>query len=137
MVKTAEFELVAPEELLLSESIELVVVPGAEGDFGFLPGHSPLISALRTGIITIYERDEIKKRLFVSGGFAEVTPERCTVLADEAVSIETANRRDVESRVQAGQEVFDAAGEDEKEEAAEALRISKALLAALDTVGQA
>ena len=105
-------------------------MPGAEGDFGVLPGHSPLISTLRTGVITVYEKDKVKKRLFVSGGFAEVTPERCTVLADEAVSIETANRRDVENRIQAGQEVFDAASEDEKEDAAEAPRISKALLAA-------
>ena len=137
MAKTAEFELVAPEELLLSELVELVVVPGAEGDFGVLPGHSPLISTLRTGVITVYEKDKVKKRLFVSGGFAEVTPERCTVLADEAVSIETANRRDVENRIQAGQEMFDTASEDEKEDAAEALRISKALLAALDTAGQA
>ena len=137
MAKTAEFELVAPEELLLSELVELVVVPGAEGDFGVLPGHSPLISTLRTGVITVYEKDKVKKRIFVSGGFAEVTPERCTVLADEAVSIETANRRDVENRIQAGQEMFDTASEDEKEDAAEALRISKALLAALDTAGQA
>ena len=137
MAKTAEFELVAPEELLLSELVELVVVPGAEGDFGVLPGHSPLISTLRTGVITVYEKDKVKKRLFVSGGFAEVTPERCTVLADEAVSIETANRRDVENRIQAGQEMFDTASEDEKEDAAEALRVSKALLAALDTAGQA
>ena len=137
MAKTAEFELVAPEELLLSELVELVVVPGAEGDFGVLPGHSPLISTLRTGVITVYEKDKVKKRIFVSGGFAEVTPERCTVLADEAVSIETANQRDVEKRVEAGQEVFDSANEDEKENAAEALRISKALLAALDTAGQA
>ena len=137
MAKTAEFELVAPEELLLSELVELVVVPGAEGDFGVLPGHSPFISTLRTGVITVYEKDEVKKRLFVSGGFAEVTPERCTVLADEAVSIETANRSDVESRVEAGQEELDSANEDEKENAAEALRISKALLAALDTAGQA
>lgn len=137
MAKTAEFELVAPEELLLSELVELVVVPGAEGDFGVLAGHSPLISTLRTGVITVYEKDEVKKRIFVSGGFAEVTPERCTVLADEAVSIETANRLDVEKRVEAGQEVFDSANDDEKENAAEALRISKALLVALDTVGRA
>ena len=137
MAKTAEFELVAPEELLLSEIVELVVVPGAEGDFGVLPGHSPLISTLRTGVISVYEKDEIKKRLFVSGGFAEVTPERCTVLADEAVSIEAVDRHDVENRVQADQEIFDAANEDEKEDAAEALRISEALLAALDTAGQA
>jgi len=137
MVKTAQFELVAPEELLLSELVELAVVPGAEGDFGFMPGHSPFISTLRTGVITVYEGDEVRKRLFVSGGVAEITPERCTVLADEAVSIETANRRDVENRVRASQEMFDAAREDEKDDAAEALRISKALLAVLDTAGQA
>jgi len=120
MANTVEFELVAPEELLFSESVELVVVPGAEGDFGVLPGHSPLISTLRTGVIAVYENDTVNRRIFVSGGFAEVTPERCTVLADEAVALES-----------------DAASDDDKENAAAALAVSEALLLALDTVGQA
>jgi len=137
MVNTVDFELVAPEELLFAERTELVVVPGAEGNFGVLPGHAPFISTLRTGVIAVYEKDAVNKRIFVSGGFAEVTPERCTVLADEAVVLETANRSDVENRVKAGQEVLDEASEDEKESAAEALGVSKALLAALDTAGQA
>ncbi len=137
MADTVEFELVAPEELLFSEPVELVVVPGAEGDFGVLPGHSPLISTLRTGVIAVYENDAVSQRIFVSGGFAEVTPERCTVLADEAVTLESANRSDVEERVKANREALESAADDDKENAAAALAVSEALLLALDTAGQA
>jgi len=137
MADTVEFELVAPEELLFSEPVELVVVPGAEGDFGVLPGHSPLISTVRTGIIAIYENDTVNRRIFVSGGFAEVTPERCTVLADEAVALESANRSDVEARVKTDRETLESAPDDDKDAAAAALAISEALLLALDTAGQA
>ncbi len=137
MADTVEFELVAPEELLFSEPVELVVVPGAEGDFGVLPGHSPLISTLRTGVIAVYENDSVNRRIFVSGGFAEVTPERCTVLADEAVALDAADRAAIEDRVKADREAVDKADEDNKENAAAALAVSEALLAALDTAGQA
>ncbi|MGY9018315.1 MAG: ATP synthase F1 subunit epsilon [Alphaproteobacteria bacterium] len=137
MADTVEFELVAPEELLFSEPVELVVVPGAEGDFGVLPGHSALISTLRTGVIAVYENDAVSQRIFVSGGFAEVTPERCTVLADEAVTLESANRSDVEERVKANREALESAADDDKENAAAALAVSEALLLALDTAGQA
>jgi F-type H+-transporting ATPase subunit epsilon len=137
MADTVEFELVAPEELLFSEPVELVVVPGAEGDFGVLPGHSALISTLRTGVIAVYENDAVSQRIFVSGGFAEVTPERCTVLADEAVTLESANRSDVEERVKANREALQSAADDDKENAAAALAVSEALLLALDTAGQA
>ena len=137
MADTVEFELVAPEELLFSEPVELVVVPGAEGDFGVLPGHSPLISTLRTGVIAVYENDAVSQRIFVSGGFAEVTPERCTVLADEAVTLESANRSDVEERVKANREALESAADDDKENAAAALAVSEALLLALDIAGQA
>lgn len=137
MADTVEFELVAPEELLFSEPVELVVVPGAEGDFGVLPGHSPLISTLRTGVIAVYENDSVNRRIFVSGGFAEVTPERCTVLADEAVALESVNRSDVEARVKTDREALESAADDDKESAAAALAVSEALLLALDTAGQA
>jgi F-type H+-transporting ATPase subunit epsilon len=137
MADTVEFELVAPEELLFSEPVELVVVPGAEGDFGVLPGHSPLISTLRTGVISVYENDAVNRRIFVSGGFAEVTPERCTVLADEAVALESANRSEVEERVKADRATLESAADGDKENAAAVLAISEALLLALDTVGQA
>jgi F-type H+-transporting ATPase subunit epsilon len=86
------FELVTPERLILSTQVEMVVVPGTEGNFGVLPGHAPFISTIRPGTVDIYEGRTIAQRIFVSGGIAEVTPERCTVLADEALPPEALDR---------------------------------------------
>ena len=77
----------------------MVVVPGTEGNFGVLPGHAPLISTIRPGTIDIYEGNAIAERIFVVGGLAEVTPERCTVLADEAMPPEDARPRPARSRI--------------------------------------
>lgn len=92
MAEKLQFELVSPEKLLLSEQVHMVVVPGGEGNFGVLPGHSLLISTVRPGVIDVYEDEEISERIFVSGGFAEVTPQRCTVLADEAMPLSSLDR---------------------------------------------
>ena len=72
------FELVSPERLLISQAVEMVVLPGAEGDFGALPEHAPTVAALRPGVISVFENNQVIERVFVAGGFAEVTPERCT-----------------------------------------------------------
>src|SRR5579862_6416415 len=80
-----DLELVSPERLLLSEPVDMAVIPGTEGDFGVLAGHTLFISTLRPGVIDVYQGERITNRLFVGGGFAEVTETRCTVLADEAV----------------------------------------------------
>jgi F-type H+-transporting ATPase subunit epsilon len=92
MANKVQFELVSPEKLLLSEAVDMVVVPGTEGNFGVLPGHALFISTVRPGVIDVYEDKNISERIFVSGGFAEVTPERCTVLADEAVPLASLDR---------------------------------------------
>src|SRR6266481_199363 len=92
MAERVQFELVTPELLVLSEMVEMVVVPGTEGNFGVLPGHAPLISTIRPGTIDVYEGRAITERIFVVGGIAEVTPERCTVLADEAIPPDTLDR---------------------------------------------
>jgi F-type H+-transporting ATPase subunit epsilon len=97
MAGRVQFELVTPERLLVSETVEMVVVPGTEGNFGVLPGHAPLISTIRPGMIEIYEGQTITRRFFVVSGVAEVTPERCTVLADEAVSPDTLDRPAIEA----------------------------------------
>jgi F-type H+-transporting ATPase subunit epsilon len=76
-------EIISPEKLLLSRTVDMVVIPGTEGDLGILPGHAKLITGLRGGLVDIYERGTITDRFFVTGGFAEVTEERCSVLADE------------------------------------------------------
>ncbi len=72
MANAVQFELVSPERLVISAEVDMVVVPGAEGDFGVLPGHAPLISNVRPGVISIYNDRAIEARVFVAGGFAEV-----------------------------------------------------------------
>src|ERR1700732_5597825 len=89
MADRVQFELVTPERLVLSTMVEMVVVPGTEGNFGVLPGHAPLISTIRPGTIEIYEGGTVTRQIFIVSGTAEVTPERCTVLADEAVPLDT------------------------------------------------
>ena len=139
MADTVEFELVAPERLLLSTAVSMVVVPGAEGDFAAMPGHAAFISGIRTGIIDVYENSTnvIDRRIFVSGGFAEVTPERCTVLADEAVALDGADREAADQRLKAAREALDDADSDSARDAAAAeFAIAEALLAAIGANAQ-
>ncbi len=100
MPEQVNFELVTPERMVLSELVDMVVVPGTEGNFGVLPGHSLLISAIRPGTIDVYQGQTVTRRIFVVGGFAEVTPERCTVLAKEAFPAEELNRSSIEGELQ-------------------------------------
>jgi F-type H+-transporting ATPase subunit epsilon len=93
--------LVSPEKLLLSEAVSMVVVPGTEGNFGVLPGHALFISTVRPGVVDVYQDGKISERIFVSGGFAEVTPERCTVLADEAVPLSALDRTAIDNEAKA------------------------------------
>jgi F-type H+-transporting ATPase subunit epsilon len=76
-------EIISPEKLLVSKPVDMVVIPGTEGDLGILPGHSKLITSLRGGLVDLYENNAITDRFFVTGGFAEVTEDRCSVLADK------------------------------------------------------
>jgi F-type H+-transporting ATPase subunit epsilon len=101
MADKLQFELVSPERLLLSEQVHMVIVPGSEGNFGVLPGHALFISTVRPGVIDVYEDQTVSERIFVSGGFAEVTPERCTVLADEALPLSSIDRGDTEQQMRA------------------------------------
>jgi F-type H+-transporting ATPase subunit epsilon len=97
------FQLVAPERLLASAEVDMVVAPGVEGDFGVLPQHSLFMTVLRPGVIEIHEGGRVRERIFVGGGFAEVNERGCTVLAEEAmpvaeIDVETARRRLAEAR---------------------------------------
>jgi F-type H+-transporting ATPase subunit epsilon len=82
---TFHFDLVSPEKLLFSGEVSQVDVPGAEGDFGVLANHAPLVSTVRPGILVIYNEGGEKLPVVVNGGFAEVGPAGLTVLADMAV----------------------------------------------------
>ncbi len=94
-----QLEIVSPDRLLLSQPVDMAVIPAAEGDMGVMPGHSPMIVLLRGGMIVLHEGGRPTSRLFVSGGFAEITPERCTVLADEAVPAAEVSRSAAEARL--------------------------------------
>ncbi len=84
---TFHFELVSPERLLFSGEVDQVDVPGAEGDFGVLAGHAPMVSTLRPGVLTVVSGGA-RQRIVVFGGFAEVNGKGLTVLADNAAAIE-------------------------------------------------
>lgn len=120
MAATFELELVSPEKLLLSRPVEMAVIPAAEGEMGVLPGHAPMIVALRGGIIRVTEGGQVTDRLFVPGGFAEITPARVTVLADEAVPVALLSRAAAAGRVRDAEAAYQAATAEapEKREAA-------------------
>ena len=80
-------EIVSPERLLLSRDVEMVVMPGYEGDLAAMPDHAPMIVLLRGGVIALHEGGAVTERFFVSGGFAEITPDRCTILADDVMPV--------------------------------------------------
>ncbi len=107
--ESVELEIVSPEKLLLSRAVDMVVIPASEGDIGVLPNHAPMIVLLRGGTIAIHEGGKVTERLYVSGGFAEITPERCTVLADEAVPIGELSRAEGERRLGEAEAAYAAA----------------------------
>ena len=130
-----EFELVSPEKILKSEPVEMVVVPGTEGDFGVLPGHSLLIAEVRPGVIDIHEGGQVTESIFVAGGFAEVSPEHCTVLAEEAVPVADIDKNDAHKRLEDAKAALAEATEAEDGDTGRAekrLKAAEAMLAAVD-----
>ncbi len=95
---TFHFELVSPEKLLISGDVEQVDVPGAEGDFGVLAGHAPMVTTLRPGILTVHSAGG-EQKIVVLGGFAEVSAEGLTVLADVAEKVADIDRETVKTRI--------------------------------------
>lgn len=124
-----EFELVTPERLVISRGVDMVVVPGTEGDFGVLPGHTPMVSTVRPGVVNVYQGNEIVERMFVAGGFAEVTAARCTVLADRAVAVDELDRAATEQTLKdAREDLADAKTDDERREADKQIAICEEIL---------
>jgi F-type H+-transporting ATPase subunit epsilon len=135
MADTVKFELVSPERLLFSADVESVVVPGTEGDFGVLPGHARLISTVRPGVISVFQNGKVTDRIFVEGGFAEVTGTGCTVLAEHAIPVSEITRDAAQQAIQdAREDIEDAKDELARKEAAKALEVAEARLQAVDVV---
>jgi F-type H+-transporting ATPase subunit epsilon len=122
------FRLVMPEREILAIEADMVVVPGSEGDFGVLHGHAPLISTVRPGVLEVLQGNKVEQRFIVVGGFAEVTPERCTVLADEAMPFDEVTPEHLAERERAAErDLTDASTEAEKAIAEKELAIAKDL----------
>ena len=82
------FELVSPEARLVSEPVDMIIIPGEEGKFGVMAGHASLVASLKAGIVELYkEKDGEPQKIFIAGGFADVTAENCSVLAEEAINV--------------------------------------------------
>ena len=129
MTDTLKLELVSPERLLLSEQVEMVIVPGTEGVFGVLPLHAPTMSTLKPGFVEVYQDNVVKERFFVTGGFAEVTPTSCTVLVDEAIPQATLTTAYAAERLAKAKALFDqAASEDDRKKAQTALDAAEFLI---------
>lgn len=113
MTQTIQFELVSPEERLVSEPVSMAVIPGDEGDLGVMPKHSSLVASLRAGVVTLYnDNKEVSDRIFIAGGFADVTAENCTVLAEEAMPVSKLDLEELQSTLANLNEDFGLAEED-------------------------
>lgn len=130
MADKVAFELVTPEKIMTALEADMIVVPGGDGNFGVLPGHAPLLSTLRPGVVDIYEGETVSARIFVGGGFAEVTDESFTVLTEEAVALEDVDAAAASERLEKAQDALSAAqAEEEGVAAAEAeLQVAEALV---------
>ena len=98
---TISFDLVSPENLVFNDEVGTIIVPGKDGDLGILPGHSKVMSSLRPGRVMIYSEDKnLIKSFFVSGGFAEINPEKCIVLAESVDEINSLDKSLIEKEIQ-------------------------------------
>jgi len=100
MEKTISFDLVSPEKLIFNDKVSMIIVPGKEGDIGVLPGHSKLLSSLRPGRVMVYGEDKkLLKAFFVSAGFVEINPEKCILLAEEILEMNSIHKNDIEKQI--------------------------------------
>ena len=132
-----DLEIVSPEKLLLSRPVDMVVIPAEEGELGAMPDHAPMIVLLRGGVVRLYEGGEVIDRLFVSGGFAEITGTRVTVLADEAMAPAAVSRAEGERRLKAAQDDYDRADKADVATLEAAMSRMQSARAMIETAGAA
>lgn len=114
MAEGTKLEIVSPERLVISEAVRSVTVPGAEGYFTVLGDHAPLMTTLKPGFVTAVDGNGASHVIFVRGGFADVSPESLTILADEAKDAADFSRAEVEALIAEKQAAVDAAAADDK-----------------------
>ena len=123
---TISFDLVSPENLVFNDEVGTIIIPGKDGDLGILPGHSKVMSSLRPGRVIAYSEDKnLIKSFFVSGGFAEINPEKCIVLAESVVELNSLEKASIEKEIQELENI-------EGNESQEQVSIAKAKLEAIN-----
>ena len=124
---TISFDLVSPEQLLFNDEVGMIIVPGKDGDIGVLPRHSKVLSSLRPGRVMVYgENKNLLKSFFVAGGFVEINPEKCIVLAEDVNEMSDLDKSSIQQQIQ---ELESGASDSAKEE----LAIAQSKIAALDS----
>ena len=103
---SVQLEIVSPTRLLLSRAVDMVVLQGYEGDLAAMVNHAPVITLLRGGEIVLWDAGQVTDRFFVAGGFAEITAERCTVLADSAVKVSELDAAAVQAELAAAETAY-------------------------------
>ncbi len=132
MSNIIQFELVSPEEKLISESVYMVEIPGDEGRFGVMRGHCSLLSSLKAGVVRLFkEQGNDAKEIFISGGVADVTAKRCTILAEEAILVSDLNKESLEQLLSDLSEDIEMASEEtDKKHIQEKIALTKAKIVA-------
>jgi F-type H+-transporting ATPase subunit epsilon len=120
MAQSFQFELVSPERLLVSDQVESVIIPGAEGEMTVMASHAPVMTTIKPGVVTVKSASGTEERYVVFGGFADVLPSGCTLLAESAVAVKDIDRADIARRIQEAKEDVADAKTDEHRTKAEA-----------------
>jgi len=122
MAESFKFELVSPERLLLSEDVVEVVVPGSEGEMTVMAKHAPVMTSVKPGVVSVKTAAGSTNRYVVFGGFADILPDTCTILAESAVAVADINREDLSQRIKnAREDVADAKDNETRDKANEEL----------------
>tara|TARA_Y100000588_G_C14018482_1_gene823151 strand:- start:559 stop:960 length:402 start_codon:yes stop_codon:yes gene_type:complete len=101
MNELISFDLVSPEQLVFNDKVGMIIIPGKDGDMGILSGHSKLLSSLRPGRVMVYGEDkQLIKSFFVSGGFVEVNPKKCILLAEEVFEMNKLEKNVIQLQIQ-------------------------------------
>ena len=103
MSETTNLEVVTPSAIIVSDPVEMVVVPGLDGQIGALPRHSKVISTLDRGLVDIYNDNKISSQIMIDGGIAEINETKVTILAERAEKIDKANKQVLEEKLLAFQ----------------------------------
>jgi F-type H+-transporting ATPase subunit epsilon len=112
MAQSFKFELVSPERLLLSEEVESVVIPGTEGEMTVMAGHAPVMSTIKPGVVTVTTTAGAKEQFVVFGGFADILPDSCTVLAESAMRVQEVDKNELNRRIELARQDVENARDD-------------------------